>query len=100
MRPLFSLGAELPSNGHDTGHDDTSNQGVAAPVGGLRVPTTGWGPDMLRVTVVGYGLDTVASFLVRRFVRIKDLRDFSAAAALGQLSAQVHTGRSGFHSPF
>lgn len=53
VRPLFSLGAELPRNGHDAGHDDTSDQGVAAPVGRLRVPTTGWGPDVLGVTIAG-----------------------------------------------
>lgn len=51
--PLFSLSAELPRNGHDAGHDDTSDQGVAAPVGRLRVPTTGWGPDVLGVTIAG-----------------------------------------------
>jgi hypothetical protein len=53
VRPLFSLGAELPRNGHDAGHDDTSDQGVAAPVGRLRVPTTSWGPDVLGVTIAG-----------------------------------------------
>jgi len=64
VRPLLSLSAELPSNGHNASHDDTSNQSVGAPVGRLRVPTTGWGPDVLGVTVVKSVLGTVASLSV------------------------------------
>lgn len=51
---MFSPGAELPRNRNDSGHDDTSDQGVGAPVRRLRVPTTGWGPDVLGVTVAGW----------------------------------------------
>ena len=61
---MFSPGAELPRNRNDSGHDDTSDQGVDAPVRRLRVPTTGWGPDVLRVTVVKSVLGTVASLSV------------------------------------
>lgn len=51
MRPGFSLGAELPGHGDDAGHDDAGNYSVAPPVGRLRVPTTGRGPDVLGVAV-------------------------------------------------
>lgn len=62
VRPLFSSSAELPRNRNDSGHDDTSNQGVGAPVRRLRVPTTGWRPDVLGVTVAGW-LDMVIASL-------------------------------------
>lgn len=47
------LGADLPDNGNNTGHDGTDDGGVTLPVRGLGVPTTGRRPDVLGVAIVG-----------------------------------------------
>lgn len=40
-RPRLALGAELPGHGHNRRHDRAGNDGVALPVRGLGIPTTG-----------------------------------------------------------
>lgn len=89
VRPGFPLGAELPGHGDDAGHDDAGDQGVGSPVAGLRVPTTGRGPDVLWVAVeegnggkvrIRCDLGWCVRLWSGREREVVNLRDFSAAA--------------------
>jgi hypothetical protein len=50
-RPRLPLGAKVPRHGHNRRHDGARDDGVALPVGRLRVPTTGRRPDVLGVPI-------------------------------------------------
>lgn len=47
--PVLVIGAELPGQGAEAGNHAEEDECVGLPVRGLRVPATGWGPDVLRV---------------------------------------------------
>lgn len=50
--PVLSVRAHAPGHGCDSDDNTNHDGGVCAPVLGLGVPTTGRGPDVLRVPVV------------------------------------------------
>lgn len=52
--PEFVLCAVAPSHCDNAEHDGAHDGGVGLPVGGLRVPASGGGPDVFRVAVGGF----------------------------------------------
>lgn len=83
--PVLAIGADAPCHEGNAGNDGAHDGGVGFPVGGLRVPAAGRGPDVLGVagrdvsecerSAHWYGIHTV---LWRRrffeFVRVSWLR--------------------------
>ena len=50
---VLALCGNTPGHADDADKDEANDGSVALPVGGLRIPTTGWRPDVLGVPVCG-----------------------------------------------
>lgn len=72
---VFAVGAEGPCQSGDAGNGEAHDGRVGLPVCGLRIPTTGWRPDVLGVPARGAGQKGV-----RRAIGGVFLRDLSSSA--------------------